>query len=112
MNLLLNLLKAFCIVVGAHLLLYAGLRLMTYILDCYLNWRSGDSEGVVLLGGMSFGPCSLAYFATVGLLTFGALYLPPKGRMYAAIGALLLILGVLVVCGIYMVICTGKMSND
>ncbi len=112
MNLLLNLLKAFGIVIGAYLLLYAGLQVVVAIVGCYLKWRFGD-DGELLFGGVGCPDLKgIAITASLVLLAFGALYLPPKGRLYAAIGALSLILGLLIFCGFYFAILISNTPHD
>lgn len=101
MNLLLNVLKAIGIALGWYLLLFAGLWVM-------LTLRFGRHWLVDF--GLKDMPASQASF-TESLLGIGfyvmpfflslvALYLPPQGRIYVAVAALLLMLAIWVWFGI------------
>lgn len=96
---LLNLLKALGIVLGAYLLLFAGiwailcLRYGTIRLSD-IGLKETDPTQISLAGVI------LILVVLPVLMTFRALYLPPRGRLYAAIGTLLLILGAWICIGI------------
>ncbi len=92
MKLLLNLLKAFCIVIGLDFLYCVGLRVIEatqfhvslfdpsfpFAPSCHDFWSA-------------FDPFHLSFFGPF-LVAFFALYLPRMGRIFAATGALLLVL--------------------
>lgn len=93
MKLLINLLKAFCIVIGAYLLFFLGLGTIMSIRQGHVSieyFVYGPSDAMMLPNGWL---CIL--FGVPFVLAFGALYLPPKGRMFATVGGLSLIFGLL-----------------
>ncbi len=92
MKLLFNILKAFCIALGAFLLLIVGTGAMLLL-------RYGAS--IFSNTCINVNPIGiLVIFLFFFFLAFGVLYLPPKGQMYAAIGALSLLLSALIWIGI------------
>src|SRR4051812_43218075 len=91
MNHLLNLLKAFGIVIGWYCLLFTGIRAMLYL--CGIAVWPADGPVVFIV------PLILISLFLV-TLTFGALYLPPQGRLYAAMAMLLLTLAIWISIGI------------
>lgn len=106
MNLLLNLLKAFGIVVCAYLLLFAGTLAIWTI---HIGTKDVGSTDTLIAG-----PGEISIIGSILILVLpvlailGALYLPPKGRMYATIAGLSLLLGILICVGIQV----SKFSPD
>jgi hypothetical protein len=108
MKLLLNLLKAFCIVIGLYFLLYVGFAILAQFLFRVpiSNYRLPDfslsfsPDGGLTISGSHYPSPSIAVFVSPIFLAFGALYLPRKGRLFAAIAALSLVLGNLALAGI------------
>jgi hypothetical protein len=116
MSQLVNLLKALGIALGAYLLLVAGVLVALYA----AQWLSGygshshirlDDFGMRDLHGSYPEPETdvvsvavtafpLVFFCLFFLPAFGALHLPPKGRRYAATGALSLIAGIVLWVGV------------
>ncbi len=95
-NLLRNILKAVGIVIGAYVLLFAGIWVMVR-----WHFRTADiSDFGVKASSEDLWLTLLVSAVLPFLLALGALYLPPRGRMYAALGALLLLVGILIHVGI------------
>lgn len=99
MNLFLNLLKAVGIVLGAYLLLFAGVWTMLVL---RFDIVTLTDFGVTDAGAarISLAGAILLLFVLPVLAAWRALYLPPKGRIFAAVGALSLLLGILIWIGI------------
>jgi hypothetical protein len=107
MSLFFNLCKALGIVIIAHVLFYVGMWVM---IDIFPDIRDigffGPIGNAFYIEG-EFGP----FLIIPVLLASGALCLPPKGRWYAAIGALLLILGAVIWYGNYLEICVRAVPH-
>jgi hypothetical protein len=97
MSLLLNILKAVGIVLGAYFLLFAGIWAMVW---CRFHTAHLSDFGWKVSPEGDWRETLLVFAVLPFLLALGAFYLPPRGRMYAAIGALLLIAGILIHVGI------------
>jgi hypothetical protein len=97
MNVLINLLKSLGIVLLAYLLIVVGTREVESIALHFFPMSPKPGSIIGTVGGpVMDNILSYSNFAIHIVFTFGALYLPRKGRICVAIGAFCFILGSLI----------------